>query len=126
MNDLRILLIEDNADDAELIALELEDAGFNHQLHRVELINELDAALQRDDWSLVLCDSRLPGYTGAEAFERVRERMPEVPFLFCTGGAQEDDPALANAIESAHGWVSKDRLTQLSGAMRSALGLTKN
>lgn len=122
MTELRILLIEDNADDAELIALELEDAGFSHQLHRVELRNELDAALERDDWSLVLCDSRLPGYSGAEAFAWVRERMPFVPFLFCTGGMQVDDPLLADAIEQAHGWVSKDRLTQLPSALKAALG----
>ncbi len=125
MTELRILLIEDNADDAELIALELEDAGLMSRLHRVELRNELDAALERDDWSLVLCDSRLPGYTGVEAFSWVRERMPGVPFLFCTGGTQVDDPALAEAIERAHGWVSKDRLSQLPDALRAALQGTR-
>lgn len=121
MAELHILLIEDNADDAELIALELEDAGIASRLHRVEMRNELDAALERDDWSLVLCDSRLPGYTGVEAFAWVRERMPDVPFLFCTGGGQVDDPALVDAIERAHGWVSKDRLGQLPAALRAAL-----
>ncbi len=121
MTELRILLIEDNADDAELIALELEDAGLPHELHRVELRHELDAALQRTDWSLVLCDSRLPGYTGAEAFTWVRERMPSVPFLFCTGGTLDEDPALESAIELAHGWVSKDRLAQLPSTLRAVL-----
>ena len=114
MTGLRILLIEDNADDAELIGMELTDAGIAHVLHRVELHGELNAALERDDWGLVLCDSRLPGYTGAEAFEWVREKMPAVPFLFCTGGLQIDDAQLADAVKQADGWVSKDRLAQLS------------
>ena len=121
MTELRILLIEDNADDAELIALELEEAGIDHQLHRVELRDELDAALQRDDWSLVLCDSRLPGFSGVDALGWVRERLPHVPFLFCTGGTQADDPALAAAIDRCQGWVSKDRLAQLPAALRTAL-----
>lgn len=118
---LRILLIEDNADDAELIAFELDDAGLKHALHRVELRGELEAALEREDWSLVLCDSRLPGYSGAEAFAWVRARMPSVPFLFCTGGSQVDDPLLAAAIEQADGWVSKDRLGQLPATLKAAL-----
>ena len=121
MSALRILLIEDNADDAELIALALEDAGLDHELCRVELRHELDAALQRDDWSIVVCDSRLPGYTGSEALTWVRERMPGLPFLFCTGGAPVDDPVLANAIDRSQGWVSKDRLAQLPSALRAAL-----
>lgn len=122
MTSLRILLIEDNADDAELIAMELADAGIPHDLHRVEMHNELQEALQRDDWSLVLCDSRLPGYTGAEAFGWVRQRLPDVPFLFCTGGAQADDPILAEAVTKAHGWVSKDHLMDLPAALIAAIG----
>ncbi len=121
MSELRILLIEDNADDAELIALELEDAGLSALLHRVELRSELDAALERDDWLLVLCDSRLPGYTGVEAFAWVRERLPDVPFVFCTGGMPSDDPVLAEAIKRSQGWVSKDHLTQLPATLRVAL-----
>lgn len=121
MARLRILLIEDNADDAELIALELADAGLIHHLHRVELRSELDSALQRDDWSLVLCDSRLPGYSGIEALAWVRERMPAVPFLFCTGGLLADDPELAEALGRAEGWVSKDELTQLPYMLRTLL-----
>lgn len=121
MQTPRILLIEDNADDAELIAYELADAGFAHELHRVELRAELDAALARGQWSLVICDSRLPGYTGIEAFGWVREHMPAVPFLFCIGDLHIDDPALASSITQSNGWVSKDRLGELVPAIRAAL-----
>lgn len=121
MQPLRILLIEDNADDAELIAYELADAGIAHELHRVELRAELDAALACDQWSLVICDSRLPGYTGIEAFGWVRQHMPWVPFLFCIGDLHVDDPALAASIEQSNGWVSKDRLGELPSAVRAAI-----
>lgn len=118
---LRILLIEDNADDAELIAYELADTGLAHELHRVELRAELDAALTCDQWSLVICDSRLPGYSGIEAFGWVREHLPAVPFLFCIGGLHIDDPALATSIQSSNGWVSKDRLAELGPAVIAAI-----
>lgn len=121
MQPLRILLIEDNADDAELIAFELDDAGIVHELHRVELRAELDAALDCDQWSLVICDSRLPGYTGIEAFGWVRRRMPAIPFLFCIGDLHIDDPALAASIQQSNGWVSKDRLGELVPAIRAAI-----
>lgn len=117
----RILLIEDSADDAELIAMELDDAGIAHSMHRVELRHELDAALEQSDWALVLCDSRLPGYNGAEAFNWIRTRMPSVPFLFCTGGAQMVEPDLQEAIAASDGHVLKDALRQLPDVVRRLL-----
>ena len=103
MSALRILLIEDNADDAELIALALEDAGLDHELCRVELRHELDAALQRDDWSIVVCDSRLPGYTGAEALKSVgRAAREEIFALFpeLRERAETEQPAGARLLAS--------------------------
>lgn len=117
-----ILLIEDSVDDADLIALELSDAGLDFQLHRVELLPELEAALERNDWALVLCDSRLPGYDGSEAFMRVRERLPDVPVLFCTGGYHDENAPLQQAIEASQGHVAKDDLERLPELVRQLLG----
>ncbi len=113
METLRILLIEDSADDAELIALELADAGIAHQMQRVELRSELEQALERDDWSLVICDSRLPGYSGTEALRWVRARLPDVPFVFCVGSTHFADPAFAEALGDCQGCVDKDALSEL-------------
>ncbi len=121
MAGTRILLIEDSVDDAELIAIELEEAGIVHPLHRVELRHELESALEQTDWLLVLCDSRLPGYNGAEAFGWVRARLPDVPFLFCTGGDQLMEAELREAIAAADGHVLKDTLHQLPAAVRRLL-----
>ncbi len=117
-----ILLIEDSVDDADLIAFELADAGLHVELHRVELLPELEAALERSDWALVVCDSRLPGYDGAEVFARVRERLPDVPIVFCTGGYHGDNAPLQQAIKAAQGHVAKDELERLPALVRQLLG----
>ncbi|RMH90794.1 response regulator [Lysobacter pythonis] len=117
---LRILLIEDSADDAELITIELAQAGLDFELHRVELRTELEAALECGDWALAICDSRLPGFNGIDAYAQVRERLPSLPFIFCIGGPP-DDPCFATAAASADACISKDRLSQLPATVLGVL-----
>lgn len=117
----RILLIEDSPGDAELVAMELADAGIACDITRVELPAELEAALDEGPWALVLCDSRLPGFSGEDAFRRVREKLPRVPFIFCTGGGHDPQGELAQAIHAADGHVDKNRLQQLPALARKLL-----
>lgn len=119
--ELRILLVEDNPDDAEMIRTALESAGLDFSLHTVELRRELEDALAAENWSLVLCDSRLPGYTGTDAFGWIRERLPEVPVVFCSGSGDPGDPAIAGAIGQGVGLVDKNRLAGLAETVRRAL-----
>ncbi|MGY0503951.1 response regulator [Luteimonas sp. e5] len=119
MHASRILLIEDSADDAQLIAWALEDAGIAHELHRVETRDELMAALVHDDWLLAICDSRLIGFDGAQAHAWVRERLPRLPVLFCTGAADvEDDAHLEAVLADSIGWIGKHELERLAAAVR--------
>lgn len=113
MKPIRILLVEDNRTDAELIELELDDAGIDYELLRVELRQELEAALKQQDWTLAICDSRLPGFAGEEAFALIRQALPQLPVLFCTGGESAADSQLAHAISQAQGHISKERLAEL-------------
>ena len=119
--ELHILLVEDNPDDAEMIRMALEAAGLDFTLHMVELRRELEDALATGTWSLVLCDSRLPGYTGADAFGWIRERQPGVPVVFCSGSGDPGDPAIAGAIAHSSGMVDKNRLDGLAGTVLRAL-----
>ncbi|MDO4709835.1 MAG: response regulator [Pseudomonadota bacterium] len=117
MKPIRILLVEDSSTDAELIGFELEDAGIDCELVRVELRQELEAALKQHDWTLAICDSRLPGFGGEDAFALIRQALPQLPVLFCTGGETDPEGALAAAISQAHGHISKDRLNELVPAI---------
>ena len=124
--ELRILLVEDNLDDACMIRTALEAAGLDFSLHQVELQRELEDALATETWSLVLCDSRLPGYTGADALGWIRARQPGVPVVFCSGSGDPGDPAIAGAVAHSSGLVDKNRLDGLAGTIRRALAASED
>ena len=71
---LRVLLIEDNADDAELAISELRRGGFEVFSDLVQSKRELDECLQRKSYDVVLADYNLPQFRGMEALEMMRNR----------------------------------------------------
>ena len=75
MPALKILLVEDSADDAELLALELADAGIEASWVRVDREAALKAALADGGHDLVVSDLGLPGFDGLEALRCVRARQ---------------------------------------------------
>ncbi len=64
---LRLLLIEDNPDDADLLLIRLADEGHDLDARRVETLDDLDRALAEGPWAAVICDYSLPGFEGARA-----------------------------------------------------------
>jgi CheY-like chemotaxis protein len=63
---LRLLMVEDSADDAELLVRELRRGGFDPQVRRVDDEPELRAALADGGWQIAILDYRLPSF-GAPA-----------------------------------------------------------
>lgn len=116
---LKIVLIEDNAGDAELLMHALDRAGFVTQVVRVETEAALRAALeQRVD--IVLADYELPGFSGLRALSVVKERQPDVPFIIVSGVIGEDT-AVATMKLGAWDYLLKDRLGRLEVAISQAL-----
>lgn len=118
---LRILLIEDSCDDAELLMLALLGEGLACDIQRVETRPELDDALVGAPKDVVICDGHLPGFDGGEALAWVRAAWPSVPFVFCLGSVKDTriDP---DALASADGCVGKNRLHELPPLLRSVTG----
>ncbi len=81
---LQILLVEDSPADAELIARELELAGFSFSIARVETEAEFRQRLDAGP-NLILSDHGLPSFNGFRALEIVREARPQLPFIFVSG-----------------------------------------
>jgi len=119
----RVLLIEDNPGDADLVRLRMVE---NQPEVRVECVPRLADALDslnRETPSLVLLDLNLPDSRGADTFRRIRERAPDVPIVVLSG---QDDEALA--LKAVHLGV-QDYLVKgeysskhLERAMRYAMG----
>src|SRR5262245_19462098 len=79
---LRLLLIEDSANDAELLVDALLEGGYAPDVTRVESRPALLSALDRRTWDLVLCDYTMPQFSGLEALTLVHSHAPDLPFIF--------------------------------------------
>ena len=116
---IRMLIIEDDAADADWTHRTLRQAGISCTLERVETENSFREALGRSP-DLILSDSNVPGMDGWTALEIAKAECPATPFLFVTGHA---DPAAAISAKErgAAGMVAKSELTRLAGVVRSLL-----
>lgn len=117
---LSILIVDDSAEDATLIADELTRAGINFEHIRVASDAELRESLTERAWDLVLSDYTIPGFGGLEALTLVRERVPELPFIVVTGTINEET-AVECIKRGADDYVLKDRLARLPRAVLQAL-----
>jgi len=123
MQKLRILLLEDNANDAELIKSELngslvEKTEIKRVVDRQDFIQQIKTYKPH----LILSDYRLPQYDGRTALSDLQKINPDIPFIVVTGTLTEE--AAADAIKSgAWDYVVKERLFRLSSAVQNALKL---
>src|SRR5437773_1569831 len=82
---LRILHLEDNSADGELIQSILEAGGMASTIQRVETPADFEAALDQGCFDLILSDHTLPCFDGLSALGVARQKQPEVPFIFVSG-----------------------------------------
>lgn len=109
---IRILMVEDSVDDADLLIWELRRGGYDPQWHRVASARDFAAALDKQGWDIVLCDYTLPGFSGIDALTMLRERALDIPFIFVSGTLSEE-MAVAAMRAGAQDYVVKDRLKRL-------------
>jgi PAS domain S-box-containing protein len=124
LTDLRILLLEDDPNDAELIRIELQRHGLKPQWQHAATATEFRAALEGGAPDLVLADYKLPGFDGLSALEIVRQQCPDVPFIFVSGALGEER-AIEILKSGATDYVLKDRLQRLPAVVERALEETR-
>jgi signal transduction histidine kinase len=112
MTPLRLLLVEDADDDAELLLRTLRLGGFDPQHQRVETAEAMAGALADGDWDIVLSDWRLPGFSGLQALALAQRADPDLPFVLVTGTIGEES-AVEAMRAGARDFVLKGRLTRL-------------
>ncbi|HEX5100883.1 MAG TPA: response regulator [Polyangiaceae bacterium] len=115
----RVLLLEDNPHDAELVELELRRGGVDVELTRVwdrdKYVELLDSGPD-----LVISDYNLPGFDGLSALALLRARHHETPFILVSGALGEE-LAVSAMRQGVSDYLLKDRLTRLPNAVRTAL-----
>ncbi|MHB8908421.1 MAG: GAF domain-containing protein [Syntrophales bacterium] len=117
---LRILMLEDNRADVELIQFELEEAGFDFTAKVVAKEEDFLSGLNGFCPDLILSDYDLPRYNGALALAEAKKRCPDVPFILVTGAITEDR-AIDILTGGAKDYVMKNRLHRLAPALRRTL-----
>ncbi|HEY6877182.1 MAG TPA: hybrid sensor histidine kinase/response regulator [Polyangiales bacterium] len=112
MTALRVLLLEDDEDDALLVLRALKGGGYETTYQRVFSREALLAALDGVEWDIVISDYSMPGFDAPSALAIVRERAPELPFIIVSGTVGE--ALTVQAIKAgAHDYLMKDRLARL-------------
>jgi signal transduction histidine kinase len=112
---LRLLLVEDSDDDAELAIYRLRKAGINFQLHRVETEEAFRRALA-DPVDLVISDFSLPQFGATVALEILKNENPDIPLIIISGAIGEET-AVTAIKNGAIDYVLKDRLARLPQAV---------
>jgi PAS domain S-box-containing protein len=116
---LRILHLEDDVRDAELIHAALENDGIGADVTRVETQTEFGAALaQRFD--VILADNTLPGFDGLSALQLAATACPDVPFIFVSGTLGEEVAIDALKL-GATDYVLKEHLSRIGPSVQRAL-----
>ena len=120
MAELRILHLEDNGIDAELIRAVLEAAGIPCAIDRVETRTDFEARLAPGRFDLIISDFTLPSFDGMTALKISREKCPLTPFIFVSGTIGEE-VAVDSLKQGATDYVLKDRLSRLVASVPRAM-----
>lgn len=120
VSELRILILEDEPTDAELMERELRKAGIVFVSQRVDNKDAFIQALEEFRSDVVLADYKRPNFGGLAALKIVRRTHPEVPVIIVTG-MLGDEPAIELLKAGAKDYVLKGNLARLAPAIQRAL-----
>lgn len=118
--DLRVLIVEDIAAEAELAVRQLERSGIACVHHRVDGEAAFRKALVDFRPHIILSDFTLPQFDGMAALEVAAQAAPDVPFIFLSGTIGEER-AIEALRRGAVDYVLKSNLARLAPAVRRAL-----
>src|SRR6201997_2056821 len=118
---LRILHLEDNLRDAELVEEVLASDGLAPDVVRVENEADFVASLEQGGgFHLIFADYTLPSFDGLSALKIARQKRPDVPFIFVSGTLGEE-VAIESLKIGASAYVLKSRLSRLAPSVERAL-----
>ncbi len=117
---LKLLLVEDSLDDAELVLAVLRAGGYDPVHRRVQTGDALRLALREEGWDLVLSDYSMPGFDAPAALGLIREDGRGIPVIVISGTVGED-VAVETLQLGAVDYLIKGNLTRLIPAIENAL-----
>jgi PAS domain S-box-containing protein len=116
---VRVLILEDNPNDAELVVGELQRAGFEPDWRRVDTEKDYLANLN-GGFDVILSDYAMPEFDGMRALELLKQRGLGIPFIMVSG-AMGEDTAVQAMRNGAADYLLKDRIGRLGPAVERVL-----
>ena len=121
---LSVLLIEDSDSDADLIRYQLEKAGFEITIERVETAEAMQSALVKQGWDIVISDYNLPNFSAPAALAILQKTHLDIPFIVASGTISEET-ALDLMRSGAADYLMKDRLARLGALVKRELNIAQ-
>ena len=122
--DLKILLLEDNDDDADLIQRELRSGGIAFTSRVVDTRDDFIEGIHKFEPDIIISDHSMPRFNSAEALRiyktHLKEQNRSAPFILVTGTISEEF-AVQCIKDGADDYILKDRLQRLPSAVKNAL-----
>ncbi len=122
---LRVLVVEDRTEDAELAIRELRRAELNCETRRVDKADAFRRALGEFRPDIVLADYTVPGFGGMPALEILKAEAPAIPLIIVTGSLDEETAAECIKAGAAD-YVLKTNLIRLGPAIDGALAYAQS
>ncbi|HEY0321200.1 MAG TPA: response regulator [Pyrinomonadaceae bacterium] len=122
---LRVLNVEDQERDVALLTRHLSRAGYDLISERVETREAMKAALESQEWDVILCDYSMPQFNALSALAVLKETELDIPFIIISGTVGE-----AVAVEAmragANDYLMKDNLVRLAPTIERELHEAEN
>lgn len=117
---LRVLLVEDDEDDALLLFRILEKEGYKLKADRVQTLEAMSSCLDSKTYDLVICDYKLPKCTGKDALLLYQTYNIDIPFILLSGAVGEE-LAVDMLKSGAHDYIMKDHIRRIGPAIKREL-----
>jgi len=117
---LRVLIVEDSENDALLLLRELRRIGYDPAYERVYTAKDLNSALEKQTWDVIISDFVMPQFSGLEALKLVKGKGLDIPFII-TSGKISEDTAVMSMKAGAADYIMKDNLKRLGPAIEREL-----
>ncbi|MEP6903198.1 MAG: response regulator [Actinomycetota bacterium] len=114
---LRILNIEDSEQDTALVIRHLAHAGYELLTDRVETPEATRAALETQEWDVILCDYTMPRFDALAVLAMLKEMNLDIPVIIISGTIGEKLSVKA-MLAGAHDYFVKGKLARLAPAIK--------
>src|SRR5215471_3765434 len=117
---VRVLLIHDSPETAQLLVRELTNGGYEPLFERAATLQEMERALAADTWDVILSDYSLAGFGALQALALLKERESDVPFIVVSDSMGEET-AIRAIKAGAHNCVRMESLRRLAPTVEREL-----